>query len=170
MEKAKCPKCSAIIDHLKVEELGTDYVNEYVRRYGTSDLSGEDVDIDDTDCRESETADQNTDETNYYCPECDSSLIPEELEIIGEEGARYISPTKPNPSSENSEMIENDSFRCSKNLIFFVCAKCETKVEVLGSDNSGSLSSKSKHGEREVKCTKCNRRLTAKNAKQIIKV
>lgn len=169
-EKAKCPFCHVTIEHLEVKEYGTDFVNESVTRYGESDLYGDDIEISDSECNESDTRDSETDEVNYYCPECDHSIDPEELEILGEDNACHRIPSKPNPIIENSELISNGSFYCSKNLVFFVCVHCETKVEVLGSDDGASSSGKSRHGEREVRCTKCNRRITAKNAKQIIKV
>lgn len=169
MEKAKCPECQAIIDHLRIKEYGTDYVSEYVTRYGTSDLNGEDVEIEDSNTDDSNCSDSDTEETHYYCTECEKELSLDDLETVDEGEAGNGPAPKPNPSRENSDFVENASFRCFKNLVFFVCARCETKVEVLGNDD-GSFNGKGKHGEREVKCTKCNRRLTAKNAKQIIKV
>ncbi len=169
-EKAKCPYCHVLIEHLEVKEYGTDFVDESVTRYGESDLCGEDIEINDSECNDSDMRDSETDETNYYCPECDHSIDPEDLEILGEDDVSNCSPPKPNPTIENSELLSSGSFHCSKNLVFFVCVHCETKVEVLGNDDDGSFTGKSKHGEREVKCTRCNRRLTAKNAKQIIKV
>ncbi len=161
MEKAKCPKCQAIIDHLNIEELGTDYINEYVRRYGTSDLSGEDIDIDDTDCRESETTDQNTDETNYYCPECEASIIPEELEIIGEDGNGQGFSRKPQPLHvSESGLIEKSKYCYGINLIFFVCS-CGERLEAILEDGKSN---------EEIICFHCGKAINQKTAKKVIKI
>lgn len=169
-EKAKCPYCHVIIEHLEVKEYGTDFVNESVTRYGESDLCGEDIDINDTETQESDTRDSETDETNYYCPECDHSINPDDLEILSDDEAIHRDPPKPNPSVESSNLLDSRHTHGSQSLTFFVCIKCETKVEILSDDDGGSFNGKSKHGEREVRCTKCGRKITAKTSKLIIKV
>lgn len=169
-EKAKCPHCNNLIDCLGYKEEGVRYYHEYYTANGTCSLEGDDCEEDDCDFGDSESDDSESDSINYYCPECDHSINPDDLEVISDGETIHRTTPKPNPSADSSDLLDNRHVRGSQSLTFFVCIKCETKVEILSDDDSGSFNGKSKHGECEVRCTKCGRKITAKTSKLIIKV
>ena len=171
-KKAKCPLCESMITYLKVKEVGTDYVNESVRRYGESNLEGEDIETDDSETIESDIRDSDTDERFYYCPCCDEELSPGNLEIIETETEKIVKKiTKPDPISTQEaakqELLRQDHYRFHQNVsTFYVCPKCETKVEILIDNNHHNHLDN--HTEEEVECTSCREIITEKTAKQII--
>lgn len=149
---AICPRCNSEITELEATELGTDMINESVKRSGYSDLDGGNIEIDDTENLDSDCVDSETDETLYFCPECKEELCPEDLEIKDkiETNKTKKKITKPVPIPVTDLICRRLNNINYEELSFVICAKCKTSVEIMSSDGAG-------HREEEVECTHCGK-------------
>lgn len=158
-DKAKCPHCGVIIDHLKLKEEGTDFVNESVVRYGSCDLDGDSSEIDDSECTDSDTRDSETDQVFYYCPECEKEISLDD--IVYEDDNSQNSVQKPQPlRSSESGLIEKSKYCYGINLIFFVCS-CGERLEADPEDGKSN---------EEIICFHCGKSINQKTAKSVIKI
>lgn len=167
---AICPKCEASIDHLDIEQTGQNYNTEYFTGHGSADLFGENIEIEDTDYGDIEINDTDIDEEYFKCPKCERTIEPSELKILSKKDAKTKKP-KPNPYLEQSRRsgeIYTDNIKRNMGLLFWVCTKCLTKVEIY--TNEGVYNNKDKHAEKEVICTKCSKTITARTTKETIKI
>ncbi len=158
-QKAECPRCGVLIDHLDIKEYGTDFTRESVTRYGESDLEGGDVEINDSNCNESDVSDSETDETHYFCPECEKEIDLDD--IIYDDDVGQNSHRKPQPlRTSESGLIEKSKYCYGINLIFFVCS-CGERLEAVSEDGKSN---------EEIICFHCGKAINQKTAKSVIKI
>lgn len=161
MEKAKCAHCGEIIDHLRFES----DVTQWGLEWGTADING-----DCQDWQDSEFNDGETNETRYYCPNCEAAIDPwgnedlisldededeEEPEELNEDG-KPIKKTEPEePKIKLLSFSDSPMHSYVRKVESLVCPECGYEGNPIDED------------EKTVFCNKCGAELEKDRVKTL---
>jgi len=144
----KCPNCEEIIDYL-------DYRIPTIDR-GTADLDGTNLENEEM---------EDTGEVIYYCPTCGEEIDIDDLIEIEEEEEEEEKPKEPPIHIEKLENTEFYAKHQSMSLIprLLKCPRCGELTEITTAFERNSNHCMNGNDETEVRCWKCNKKLTTKN-------
>ena len=110
----KCPHCLVEIDYLEYKQ--------NIAEYGRSNLNGEDIECNDSECNE----------ITFYCPECNEEIFnPEENIIYKKEKKEKKEKTTEINNGEISDILTTNRTNTRINKKNFItCNKCQSTIEI----------------------------------------